>query len=85
MQQHLLSYLLFKNVKQLEAMDIMDQLAFKSRTNSNVWFQAAYMHFQTGSPSKALIILDSAVKYLPGDTLLVNQRKRVAKMLKMNH
>ena len=74
---NMLASLLYNTKKQDEAMNIMDNFARLSKTNSTAWLRAAYMHWQTGSHEKSIELLDSALVYLPGNTEILSQRKQL--------
>ena len=74
---NMLASLLYNTKKQDEAMNVMDNFARLSKTNSTAWLRAAYMHWQTGSHEKSIELLDSALVYLPGNTEILSQRKQL--------
>ncbi|MHC1708674.1 MAG: O-antigen ligase family protein [Bacteroidales bacterium] len=77
-----LSSLLWDKGKKEEAILIMDTLLQRVRNNTDSWIQAVNYQLNERNTSKAITLLDSALKYLPYDTTIVNQRKRLDYVMK---
>jgi len=74
--------LLYEKGKQKEAILVLDTLLKKVKNNPESWSQAVNYQLQERNTGKALVILDSAVKYLPQDTMIINLRKKIDYMIK---
>jgi tetratricopeptide (TPR) repeat protein len=62
---------LFIAGRQQEAVQIMDQFLAGVKTNPEAWLQAADQNVKMGNERKALLLMDSAVKYLPDNNEIV--------------
>ena len=72
---------LFMTGKQKEACENMDLYLVKVKTKAEAWLLATDLNMKIGNEKKALLLLDSAMKYLPGNDSIVAKRKSVQKSL----
>jgi len=72
---------LFMTGKQQEACDNMDNYLAKVKTKTETWLLAADLNMKIGNEKKALLLLDSAMKYLPGNDSIVDKRKYIQSSL----
>lgn len=72
---------LFMTGKQQEACDNMDNYLAKVKTKTETWLLAADLNMKIGNEKKALLLLDSAMKYLPGNDSIVDKRKSIQSSL----
>ena len=54
------------------------------KTDPDAWLLAANQHWNIGETEKALLILDSAITYLPTDSVLTKKRYDFDRIIKIN-
>lgn len=80
----LLSSLLYKkDSDKQEAMNIMDNYAMQAKTSADAWLKTVSMHFKAGQHDMVMALFDSALKFLPADTAVLNQKKRMVMAIKI--
>ena len=62
---------LFNKGNHEEAGQIIDSYLAKVKTNADAWLQASNQCKNSGNEGKALLLLDSAKKYLPGNNTII--------------
>lgn len=77
-----LSSLLWEKGKRNEAVETMEKLLQKVKNNPESYSQAVNYQLQLGNSKKAMTILDTAIKYLPRDTNIINSYRRVDYLIK---
>ena len=79
-----LSSRLFLKGRKKEGLQILDDYLAKVKTNPEAWLREADQYLQTGDFGKSMLLLDSAVKYLPYDTTIARQRKIIHAMVEIH-
>jgi tetratricopeptide (TPR) repeat protein len=67
----------FGTGRQEEAMQTINSLLAKVKTNPEAWLQAADQYMRMGKGQEATRLMDSAIKYLPGNPKIANTRKMI--------
>jgi O-antigen ligase/tetratricopeptide (TPR) repeat protein len=68
---------LFDVGRRQEAVQTLDHYLALVKTNKDMWLWAIDQNMNMGNSKKALTLLDTAAKYLPGDTKLAEIRKSI--------
>jgi putative inorganic carbon (hco3(-)) transporter len=74
----LMSSMLYHNGRQQEAMQIIDHYVKQVKINPDAWLMAVSMHWKSGQQQRALMLLDSARQWLPGDTALARNWNNIS-------
>ncbi|NQV01765.1 MAG: tetratricopeptide repeat protein, partial [Bacteroidia bacterium] len=75
------SWLVQKN-RYSESLQILTDYLKEVKTNPEIWNRTADLLWADGQKDKAIVLLDSAMNYLPGDPAIVNHRKSLIMMSK---
>ncbi len=65
-----------------EAMQITSDIAKQIKNSVQAWMFASNTYWQCGQKTQAVILLDSAIKYLPNDTTIAKQHYVMKRFLK---
>ena len=79
-----LSIWLFNKGKYRASEQILSTYLKQVKTDSEIWTLAANQLWTSGQHEKALIMLDSAVKYMPNDPVIIQKRLAMQKNIKIS-
>jgi tetratricopeptide (TPR) repeat protein len=79
-----LSLLLYHKGRHQEALEVIDHYLRQVKINPDAWLMAVNLHRNVGQREMALILLDSAKKWLPADTAIIRQWNLIHKAAQVN-